>query len=92
LTFGEFKHRGPIVLKGDETNQIREMLEESRTGLAFESLASPDLLEATTVAVKPALGRYLEMCNLSGPECWDADRNSVVWLIQLAQIAHMYTN
>ena len=30
LSFGEFKHRGPIVLKGDETNQIKEMLEESQ--------------------------------------------------------------
>jgi len=30
LAFGEFKHRGPLVLKGEETNQIKEMLEESQ--------------------------------------------------------------
>ena len=30
LSFGEFRHRGPIVLKGDETDRIKELLEESR--------------------------------------------------------------
>ena len=30
LVLGEFKHRGLLVLKGDETNQIKEALEESQ--------------------------------------------------------------
>ena len=30
LAFGEFKHRGPIVLKGEDTNITKELLEESQ--------------------------------------------------------------
>ena len=30
LSFGEFKHRGQLVLTGEETNQIKEALEESQ--------------------------------------------------------------
>eukprot|EP00756_Hemistasia_phaeocysticola_P037127 Hpha_TRINITY_DN16680_c2_g13::TRINITY_DN16680_c2_g13_i1::g.182388::m.182388/K10408/DNAH; dynein heavy chain, axonemal len=30
LTFGEFKHRGNLVLKGEDTNLIKEALEESQ--------------------------------------------------------------
>ena len=30
LVFGEFKHRGQLVLTGEETNQIKEALEESQ--------------------------------------------------------------
>eukprot|EP00667_Euglena_gracilis_P000005 EG_transcript_5 len=30
LVFGEFKHRGPLVLKGEDTNITREQLEESQ--------------------------------------------------------------
>eukprot|EP01012_Entosiphon_sulcatum_P023115 TRINITY_DN280_c0_g1_i7.p1 TRINITY_DN280_c0_g1~~TRINITY_DN280_c0_g1_i7.p1 ORF type:complete len:2218 (+),score=554.82 TRINITY_DN280_c0_g1_i7:76-6729(+) len=33
LVFGEFKHRGPIILKGEDTNAIKEMLEESQLQL-----------------------------------------------------------
>ncbi|CCW70907.1 unnamed protein product [Phytomonas sp. Hart1] len=38
LHFSEFKHRGPIVLKGDDTTAIREALEES--SLAVNSMLS----------------------------------------------------
>lgn len=38
LHFSEFKHRGPIILKGDDTTAIREALEES--SLAVNSMLS----------------------------------------------------
>ncbi|KAL7701682.1 dynein heavy chain [Lotmaria passim] len=38
LHFSEFKHRGPIVLKGDDTTAVREALEES--SLAVNSMLS----------------------------------------------------
>lgn len=38
LHFSEFKHRGPIILKGDDTSAIREALEES--SLAVNSMLS----------------------------------------------------
>ncbi|CAM39085.2 putative dynein heavy chain [Leishmania braziliensis MHOM/BR/75/M2904] len=38
LHFSEFKHRGPIILKGDDTTVIREALEES--SLAVNSMLS----------------------------------------------------
>eukprot|EP00796_Vickermania_ingenoplastis_P003819 gene3823-2705_t len=38
LKFSEFKHRGPIILKGDDTTTIREALEES--SLAVNSMLS----------------------------------------------------
>ena len=38
LKFAEFKHRGPIILKGDDTNATKEALEES--SLAVNSMLS----------------------------------------------------
>ena len=38
LTFAEFKHRGPILLKGDDTQAIKELLEEH--SLAVNSMLS----------------------------------------------------
>jgi dynein heavy chain len=64
LTFAEFKHRGPIILKGDDTYTIKEGLEEA--SLAVNSMLSSRYCDFMRDEVKALLNKLVGVSETLG--------------------------
>eukprot|EP00659_Diplonema_papillatum_P022661 gene22661-biopygen22997 len=76
LTFGEFKHRGQLTLKGEETNTIKEQLEESQ--LQVGSMLASRFVAPFRAEVSEWMAKLSSVSEKIG--LWQEVQSAWVWL------------